>query len=321
MENDREFLKNILRSFNDELESLVYRHKLQHLLMKHIKDLGIAEYLNPKIAVRMGSQLFYTQFIYGEYVASLSSLSTQLECEGIPYAVLKGFSFIHDLYTEDDVVYRGFGDADILIESAHVAKVTALLQREGFVQGRLRGNSIVPVDRRALLQKQLNSHQVQSFKRLTQYSSILPYFLINFDLNLTIFMGGKYEDPIKTSSLLDNTRKTSLTHSCEIRCLDYTLGLIQLCVHFYKDTIYSQKIRENEDYCLQKLCDIREYILQFHNNIDWRRLLDIVSSSGIEKEVFVPMYIVSSFYEDDCLRSIIDEQDFERPIFDIKKFL
>lgn len=88
-------------------------------------------------------------------------------------------------------------------------------------------------------------------------------------------------------------------------CLDYTYGLLQLCYHFYKDTLYDEKKKTHDDFCLLKFCDIREYVLQYKNSINWGEFVEIINDAKIRNEIYYPLWLVSSFYGDLGIEDIL----------------
>ena len=92
-------------------------------------------------------------------------------------------------------------------------------------------------------------------------------------MNTTIFEGGKISPKIDTKTLLSNTVSKKI-NDFSYRKLSLEYNLIQLCYHFYKDTVYEIKKKRKESYCLMKFCDIREYILKYQHQLNWDNFIN-----------------------------------------------
>ena len=80
----------------------------------------------------------------------------------IPYAHIKGAALSERIY--GNPAYRMSGDIDLLVTPEYSDKVKSVLLENGFVQGRLSGDKIVPYSRRELIYQKSFSHQLAQFK-------------------------------------------------------------------------------------------------------------------------------------------------------------
>lgn len=307
-------------------DHLLKQHKIKYLFLKKIIDFGLTEYVDFGLCYHHSCELVFLQQKYKEYLSTIKKLTEELDRNQISYSILKGFSFIHDLYTESNTIYRNFADVDILISDENTGTVSKILNNLGFVQGYLDGSLLKPASRQELIYWRLNSHQLHEFVKFSSYAHISPFLLTHIDINFTIFEGGKYSIPISTSEILKHCDRRRIADELYPCCLDYTYGLIQLCYHFYKDTVYDIKKETASDYVLIKFCDIREYILNYRDLICWEEFIDVVTQANIFKEIGFVLNMVSSFYGDLRIDNVlemlhIDEVNFnwERLIGIIKE--
>lgn len=293
---------------------LLERHKINLLFLKHLRCFKKVNDLNISKMKQYSNQLFVLQHLYSEYIDNVSKISKAFESQKIPYAVLKGFSIANDLYSFDNLIFREFVDIDILINNEDVAKVTRLLKENSFIQGKIRNDEIIPVQRSEIIYWSLNSHQLSEFVKNSKYSSISPKYWLEFDINTTIFEGGQKQDPIPNSIILSHTQRL-LPNKDSYRVLSPTYNLLQLCYHFYKDTVYELKKESRNDYRLSKFCDIREFIIHFRKKIDWPEFIKLVNESNIGEQIYYVLWLVSSFYGDlrieDILKAINRTRTYE----------
>lgn len=278
------------------------KHKIQYLLVKHILDLGLITQINKNLAIVLSEQLSFLQLRVQEYESIMKNLSKEFCRNNIKYAVLKGFSLLNELYNFNGIYYRRFNDVDLLIAKEDISKATTILNENGFIQGRIKeGNRLVPASRRELIFWSLNSHQEHKFVSQSQFTKFSRRLYNAIDINFTIFEGGKQEPLIATKELLNNTRIQTF-HEFSFSSLSYTYEFLQLCYNFYKDTQYDIKKRTHDNICLIKFCDIHEYYLKHHKNIDWILLSKIATDFHISDELYSVLNMVVAFYHDFLLQ-------------------
>ncbi|MBR2507934.1 MAG: nucleotidyltransferase family protein [Bacilli bacterium] len=283
---------------------LIERHKLEYLFYSLIKNLEVESLFDQSIISEYFNKLNVHQSKYIEYLNSMKPIFENLEEKKIKYAVLKGFSFMDELYNTNIGLTRRFVDIDVLIDKSDLKEAKEILNNYNFVQGKIVDGSIVRPERKDLIYWELNSHQLYEYVKLSEYTS---QYWIEVDINTTIFEGGKFVPPIETKILLTHSviKKTELGISFYV--LNKTFSLLQLCYHFYKDTVYETKKENHNDYCLIKFCDIREFILHFRKEIDWSEFVKIVNEFNIGDQIYYSLYLVSSFYGDLGIEEILKE--------------
>lgn len=99
----------------------------------------------------------------------------------IPYAVIKGAVLLKDAYGSPFL--RKSGDIDLLTAREHVDKVKQILLDQGFVQGRVTEQGLIPFSRRELLFQTAMSHQTAPFVEQTA-NPRCPY--VNADMGVPI---------------------------------------------------------------------------------------------------------------------------------------
>lgn len=300
---------------------LLYRHKIHHLFLKHIIDLEIADEIPYAIVNAISMQHSYLQFKHNEYMSEVCIVSEGLDRRQIPYVLLKGIGLSNTLFCHNKNIFRDYNDIDFLVEKSNVKKVDEILQGLGYIQGGVNSKQqIIKSDRKTNIYYSLNTHQEQAYVKFSKYSRYSPYNRIYLDINTTIFEGGKMLTPIPTTELMNHTQRRKDIWGNEFCVLEYTYEFLQLCYHFYKDTVYDIKKFYNENYCLIKFCDLREYILIHRNEIDWDEFITIVNQHKLGEKIYYPISLVSYFYGDikmdDIIAMIETDQKIEFPNWD-----
>lgn len=166
---------------------LIRRHKIHFLFLKHIKYLSCMSRIDYRIIGKLSNELFCFQFIYKEYLENLEQFCNYKVIQNAEYAILKGFSFIHDLYTENNVMYRPFGDVDILIQVEKIQDVDTVLKKLHMIQGKIVEDKIIAAPRRDIVYWRLNSHQLHEYVKFSKYSQVSSIYKVDFDINTSIF--------------------------------------------------------------------------------------------------------------------------------------
>lgn len=144
------------------------------------------------------------------------------------YAVIKGAVLSNRLYASPYL--RRSGDLDVLIFRHDLDYAKHILLKNGFVQGRIVNNRLIPFSRNELIFQLLQSHQSAPFVKATN-NRICPY--VNLDLNISVFWG-EYESKTDMDIVLKETRE-SVVLGTPIKTLMPEMEFITLCLHHYKD--------------------------------------------------------------------------------------
>ena len=292
----------------EKIISYIYRHKIHHLFFKHILDLELSFDMPYLIVNAISMQHSYLQLKHNEYMNEIAAISKRMEECQIPHVLLKGVGLANTLYYRGQEIFRDYNDIDFLVEKSNVKKVDEILQNANYIQGEVnKKQQIVKADRKTTIYYSLNSHQEQGYVKFSKYAIYSPYNRIYFDVNTTIFEGGKMAIPISTAELLQHTKKRADIIGNTYNALEHTYEFLQLCYHFYKDTVYYIKKAEKEDYCLIKFCDLREYILKYRKEIDWNEFISIVNQYKMGDKIYYTLFLISSFYGDLEIDEIMDK--------------
>lgn len=291
----------------------LYRHKIQHLFFKHILDLELSFNMPYVIVSAISMQHSYLQFKHSEYMNEISVISKRMDDNQIPYVLLKGVGLANSLYYRGQEIFRDYNDIDFLVEKSKVKKIDEILQNANYIQGEVnKKQQIVKADRKTAIYYSLNSHQEQGYVKFSKYAIYSPYNRIYLDVNTTIFEGGKMPIPISTDELLRHTKKRVDILGNEYNALEHTYEFLQLCYHFYKDTVYDIKKSEKEDYCLIKFCDLREYVLKYRNEINWDEFISMINQYKLGNKIYYTLFLISSFYGDLEIDNVMDKIEIDQ---------
>ncbi len=227
-----------------ELFDLFSQHKCAGLLY----ELSCPKEKQQEIAFY---KMLNRNIIYVRY-QSCASIFTQLEKQKIPYAVIKGAVLSLSLY--GNAFVRRSGDIDLLICRNDADRIKQLLLSEGFIQGRITEQGIVPFSRYELLYYTAQTHQLAPFIRKTN-NPLCPY--VNVDVNFDL-LWGEANRSLTMDFVLSKTELVSICN-VTVRKLKTEMEFISLCLHHYKDMnslylLYKGKLK------LGLFCDLYAYL-------------------------------------------------------------
>ena len=149
---------------------------------------------------------------------------------------------------------RNSGDIDILIRRKDADRVKQLLTANGFIQGRVTEQGIIPFNRRELLFQASLSHQSAPYVKKTN-NKLCPY--INVDINMDI-LWGEGEERANMDLVLSNTESSKL-FNIPFQKLTPEMEFISLCLHHYKD-MNSLYLISSGSFKLGLFCEIYDYL-------------------------------------------------------------
>lgn len=120
-------------------------------------------------------------------------------------------------------------------------------------------------------------------------------------------MKGKKCSSIETEILLSQTIEKTVASNIIVKCFNCNFGLLYLCYPFYKDLVYEVKKTTHNNFCLTKFCNIREYILNYRNKINWIGFVNIINETKIGNQIFYSLWLVDSFYGDLNIEDILSK--------------
>lgn len=213
------------------------------------------------------------------------------ELNGIPYANIKGAALSSRIC--GNPAYRLSGDIDLLISPNYSDKLKEILINNGFVQGRLVGDTIVPFTRKELIYQKSFSHQLAPFIKDTG-KKICPF--VNIDVNLDIVWGeGNFS--VDMNEFLTHTENFEI-HGVKISRLQPIWEFISLCMHHYKDMNSIYLIAER-GLRLSEYCDIFFYLINVLPNAT--ELTSVAKRYGVDKYVYYCIYYANEIFDDQRL--------------------
>ncbi len=207
---------------------------------------------------------------------------------GIPYAIIKGAALSSRIY--ENSAYRLSGDIDLLVSPNHSDKMKEILINNGFIQGRLVGNTIVPFTRKELIYQKSFSHQLAPFIKDTG-KKICPF--VNIDVNFDI-VWGEENFSIDMNEFLTHTESFEI-HGVKISRLQPIWEFISLCMHHYKDMNSVYLIAER-GFRLSEYCDIFFYLINASPNAT--ELTSVAKRYGVDKYVYYCIYYANKIFDD-----------------------
>ena len=222
----------------------------------------------------------------------------------IPYAHIKGAALSERIY--GNPAYRMSGDIDLLVAPEYSDKVKSVLLENGFVQGRLSGDKIVPYSRRELIYQKSFSHQLAQFIKATG-SNICPFVCV--DVNLDI-VWGEGDFSVDMSDFAGNMLHTEdcLINGIALRRLKPVYEFISLCMHHYKD-MNSIYLIADRGFSLSEYCDIYFYLANVMPDAD--ELAKTASKYGVSEYIYYCAYYANEIFGDKRIRRYIEKLESE----------
>lgn len=190
----------------------------------------------------------------------ISKIIALFEENHIEYAMIKGYLLSKIAYY--DIGYRPCSDIDFIIKKEQIEIAKELLQREGYIQGKIINGRIIPYTRRQIIFYSSSTHQIAPFIKKTN-SPICPYIVI--DLNFDIY----WQENMVQYNMDQVFSETCYFSLCgvDFKIFNIEMDFIILCLHHYKDMnslcmLYKGKFK------LNLLSDIYFYIHHQKINID-----------------------------------------------------
>ena len=151
-----------------------------------------------------------------------------LNANRIPYAVVKGAVLSKRIYGNETA--RFTGDVDILLPRKYADDIKNCFLRNGFQQGRIVDDNIVPYTRRELIFQSTQSHQLAPFVTTTG-NKICPF--VNYDINVELFWGESGQHTDMEAFLADTV--PMVIGGLEVCTLPPEKEFTAMCLHHYKD--------------------------------------------------------------------------------------
>lgn len=242
-----------------------------------------------------------------------------------PYAVIKGAVLSSCAY--QNPFLRISGDVDILICRQDIDAAKKLLQKCGFIQGRVTEGGIVPFTRKEILYQSAMSHQIAPFIKATS-NRLCPY--VRLDVNMDI-LWGEYEKRTNMDVVLSHRQPYRL-FDIDLYKLTPEMEFISLCLHHYKDMNSIFMLCKG---CLRLglFCDIYYYIrnmkpeaveiLNLSRKLDVGRYVYVCllhTMQIFDDPILLPYLELLSGEKEECLAESFGLSDKERKQWDIPLF-
>ena len=271
-------------SAKTDIRKFLHLHRCDYLLTKtedsaQKKERALARVVN-SVAIK-------------ERLKACAPLFSQSE---IPYAVIKGAVLSQALY--GDPLIRTSGDIDVLIRREDADRTKQLLIANGFVQGRVTDDGIVPFSRRELLFQAAMSHQTAPYVKATG-NSLCPY--VNVDVNMDILWGESGERT-DMGFVLSHTEEGSL-FNVSFQKLMPEMEFLALCLHHYKD-MNSLYLLSSGSLRLGLFCEIYDYLQRVKP--DATHLRELCAKINVGRYVYVCLHQTQQFFEDVCLNPYVE---------------
>ena len=214
----------------------------------------------------------------------------------LPYAYIKGASLSKRIYGKP--FYRVSNDIDILISRQQYEQVAIALTSQGFSQGRIVDNEIIPPARRELLFYDFLTHQTIPFHKKT-CNPAFPF--VTVDINFTPIWG---EAPIEiaTDELLCHREKDSFCDLDYFRLCD-EYEFVTMCLHHYKD-MNSIYLLATRGYRFFEFLDI--YFFLVNCKIDPNRVKCISDRLGVSNYIYCCIRYVDDLWHNTRIQQYLN---------------
>lgn len=213
-----------------------------------------------------------------------------------PYAVIKGAVLSQTIY--NDPFIRSSADIDLVIRREDIDSFKNLLQKNGFVQGRVVDGKIKQYTRQEIIFQNSMTHQSAPYIKATG-NKLLPY--INIDVNMDI-LWGESKQKADMNYVLSHREKMRLFDAAFYK-LSSEMEFVALCLHHYKD-INSPYLIIRGKFKLGLFCEIYDYLRNVH--LDAKKLIDICDKLNVGKYLFECLVQTQELFGDDICRKYID---------------
>lgn len=297
----REILKETTKVNWFEFYKLSLYHKTTTLvnenLKKYICTWEIPKYLRDIIkyaykGIKEKNTLYHDE---------IEKIVKELRKEGVCIVPVKGAMLIPQLYKDYGIRYSA--DADFLVKHSDIEKLKTILKKFGYMQGNYDSetDSIIPLSRAEEIRWKMNMSNLYPFVKKSNHHLFNVYRLdFRYALDDTLD-----QEPI--NQIVDYAYKTGQPKPAHI--------LTHLCTHFYDEAKYSISIYSAKDMNIIKLCDIREYVLNFMNVIDIEECIEFAKTYNLQKQVYYTMFFLDFVYSDSFATKIMEMLEIENESF------
>lgn len=295
-----ELLKNnidwkyfVLNCLFNRVENIVYSNIIYYELDK---------YFNPYIVEVFKREYNKTANNSIKLHSYFKEVIYALNQNNIEYAAIKGYVFEDFIYYLDNrKIVRRFNDLDFLIKKEDSEKIEKIFNSIGFKHGILKNNMICDISRYELLRYKMTTHQLAPFFKIEDN------LIVEVDLNFSMFYGGKIKDPISLGYIL-KSRIIVDNNDVSYYRLSYEYMFINMIINTYKDYEYVKKGYNKNVFLLQKLFEIREFIVKYKKKFCVIKFEDIIKNPEIITKVVFVIKVVDIVYGENLIESCIGDK-------------
>lgn len=172
---------------------------------------------------------------------------------------------------------RYSNDYDILIQKSDIQKLDKPLKQNGFIQGKIKENTVIEATRKEILSSLYNRGETVPYVKIDKSHNI------EIDLNFSLECKTSQSD-----ELLKNMLANKVTYKIgkyEIASLNKTNFVIFLFLHLYKEAANIWWVNKDRDLSLYKFLDIEVMINDFEQE-DINELCNKAKIFDIQKEIY-----------------------------------
>ena len=219
---------------------------------------------------------------YREFVDQLAEV---LNGAKVPYALLKGGYLCHAY----PCGYRTSNDVDVLLNSKDIDALSSALYANGFVQGHIKNQTLVPATRLELIQSRMTRGETVPFcKEISKPHMQFAEIDLNFSLHERDEQNGVVSELLTRRVAFNGQKASAYT-------LDKYDFVLHLCAHLYKEATVMAWVRMNRDLSLYKFLDI--YMMLFDwNDEDFKNLLNVTFETYLESDVYYALYVTRELF-------------------------
>lgn len=279
---------SIFQSIRDIINGIKPSHDISHILYTHNCYYLLSLYDN-SYSKLLASKMAVNKLSVRERYREISFF---LEKTKLPYAIIKGAVLSEALY--GDSFLRISGDIDFLVDRSHCEDFKYSLLYNGFIQGRIKDNKIIPYTREELLYYSVSTHQIAPYVKQIN-NSIIPY--INIDVNFDIYWG-EYEHKSDMAFVLSQLQKINIL-GIQVNKLSPEMEFISLCLHHYKD-LNSIYLLFKNGLKLCYFCDVFFYIM--NNTLDKKKLFDAANKLNAGRFLYYCLYYTNIIFDSSVIK-------------------
>lgn len=222
----------------------------------------------------------------------IKKISNELNYYNINHIFLKGTILNQTIFESGE---RASNDIDILINKNSVAKVTKILKKMGYVQGKYDyiNDSIIEYNKDELEQNLLIIGETCPFIKKTDNVTIKT---IDVDLNFSLDWTPNYDQNI-INKILNNKEKITI-NDFQIFSANQYDNIIELCIHLYKDMALIDIIKKRKVFDLYKIIDIYYFVNYYFDKIDFEILESKIKEVKAENYVYFALKYINAIFDD-----------------------